>query len=196
MEPRLMSSSSSTVLDARLIPCSGKHELIFRRWSALAVGESFILLNDHRPEPLRQQFAQHVPGCFDWLEAESPSDGYAVRVTRLRPDPVDFAPRLVNGCGLTSGISSEADRSILVQLQLNYRSLSSNEARERLLRVAANLPEGAELLVDLPGPDPELDHGLTSINRTFRGVALPSAATGWRYAIRHPDGDRTDTPVS
>ena len=105
-----MSSPSSTVLDARLIPCAGKHELIFRRWSALAVGESFVLFNDHRPEPLRQQFAQHVPDCFDWREAESPSDGYAVRLTRLRPDPVDFDPSFVNGCGVASGINRRVKR--------------------------------------------------------------------------------------
>jgi len=184
-----MGSPQSPVLDARLIPCSGKHELIFRRWSTLAVGESFTLLNDHRPEPLRQQFAQHVPGCFDWRETESPSGGFAVTLTRLRPDPVNFDPTVVNGCGGSSAISQNTDRSILVQLHFDHRNLPKSEARERVLRVTARLPEGAELLVDLAGPDPGLDHRLTAMNRKFHGEALPSADTGWRYAIRHRDSD-------
>lgn len=182
-----MSSSKTAVLDARLIPCSGKHELIFRRWSTLAVGESFTLLNDHRPEPLRQQFAQHVPGCFAWRETESPSGGFAVTLTRLQPDPVDFDPTVVNGCGGSSSIGQNTDRSILVKLHFDSRNLSMSEARERVLRVTTKLPEGAELLVDLAEPDPELDRRLASMNRTFHGEALPSADAGWRYTIRHPE---------
>lgn len=165
--------------------------MIFRRWSTLAVGESFILLNDHRPEPLRQQFAQHVPGCFDWRETESPSGGFAVTLTRLQPDPVDFDPKVLNGCGGSSAIGQNTDRSILVKLHFNYRNLPMSEARERVLRVAARLPEGTELLVDLAGPDPGLDHRLTAMNRTFHGEAPPSADTGWRYAIRHSDSDQS-----
>ena len=188
---RPMSSPQTAVLDARLIPCSGKHELIFRRWSTLAVGESFTLLNDHRPEPLRQQFAQHVPGCFDWRETKSPSGGFAVTLTRLQPDPVDFDSRIVNGCGGSSTIGETTDRSILVKLHFDYRNLAAIEARERVLRVTARLPEGAELLVDLAGADPELDRHLTSMSCTFHGSAPPSAAAGWRYAIRNLDSDHS-----
>jgi uncharacterized protein (DUF2249 family) len=179
-----MSSSPSAVLDARPIPCSGKHELIFRRWAALAVGESFVLLNDHRPEPLRRQFEQLVPDCFEWCEIEPPVGAFAVCLTRLRPDPAGLDLRRVSGCGLRP-TPADGDNPILVQLQFDYRGLTPDSARATLLRFAADLPAGTELLAVLPQPDPELDHGLTALNRAFRGEALPAASPGWRYSIRH-----------
>ena len=45
------------VMDVRPIPCSIKHKLIIRTWLELAVGEHFILLNDHDPVPLYYQFS-------------------------------------------------------------------------------------------------------------------------------------------
>lgn len=186
---RLMTPSSSPVLDARLIPCSGKHELILRRWAALAVGESFVLLNDHRPEPLRRQFEQLVPDCFEWLEIEPPPDAFAVRLTRVRPDPADFDPHRVSGCGFRTASQPARDNPVLVQLQFDYRALPPEEARATLLRFATNLPEGTELLAVLPQPDPKLDHDLTALNRAFRSEALPASSPGWRYSIRHPELD-------
>lgn len=181
----LMNSSTPAVLDARLIPCSGKHELIFLRWAALEIGENFVLLNDHRPEPLRRQFEQLVPDCFEWCEIEPPVGAFAVRLTRLRPDPAGLDLRRVSGCGLRPAPADDDD-PILVQLQFDYRGLAPELARATLLRFATNLPEGTELLAVLPQPDPELDHGLTALNRAFRGEALPAASPGWRYSIRHP----------
>lgn len=174
------------MLDARLTPCSRKHEQIFHRWAALPVGGSFVLLNDHRPEPLRRQFEQLVPDCFEWREIEPPPNAFAVRLTRLRPDPADFDPRRVSGCGLRPAPAPAGDNPILVQLQFDYRGLSPELARATLLRFATDLPEGTELLAVLPQPDPELDHGLSALNRAFRGEALPAASPGWRYSIRHP----------
>ena len=45
------------VMDVRPIPCSVKHGLIIRNWLELAVGDHFILLNDHDPVPLSHPFA-------------------------------------------------------------------------------------------------------------------------------------------
>lgn len=184
-----MISPPSAVLDARMIPCSGKHSLILRRWTELAVGESFVLLNDHRPEPLRRQFEQLVPDCFEWEEIESPVGAFAVRLTRLRLDPADFDARRVNGCGLRPVPAPAGGNPILVQLQFDYRGLSPEQARATVLRFATDLPEGAELLVALTHPDPDLDQRLTTLNREFRGEALPATSPGWRYCIRHPDWD-------
>ena len=48
-------------MDVRPIPCSVKHGLIIKQWLDLAVGEHFILLNDHDPVPLHYQFAAQWP---------------------------------------------------------------------------------------------------------------------------------------
>lgn len=185
-----MNPISASVLDARQLPCSGKHEQIFHRWAMLAVGESFVLLNDHRPEPLRRQFEQFVPGCFEWAEVPPPHGGFAVRLTRLRLDPAGFDAGLVNGCGSLGTRSGDtavvADDDILVRLHLDFRECPVDEAHDRILRLAQGIAEGTELLADLPSPDPYLDRALTAMGRTFHGAVLPGSAPGWRYAVRHP----------
>jgi uncharacterized protein (DUF2249 family) len=190
-----MDSPSPVILDARAIPCAGKHALIFRQWAKLTVGESFVLLNDHRPDPLHRQFEQLVPGCFEWAEIPPPPGAFAVRLTRLHPDPIEFEASLVNGClpmgerpNDATGISGiAADDGILVRLHLDFRDYSADEARERILNLAQGLREGTELLADLRLPDPSLDQSLTLLARVFRGAAIPDPMPGWRYAIRHPD---------
>ncbi len=178
-----MNTSPPDALDARLIPCAIKHTLIFRRWAELSIGGSFVLLNDHRPEPLRRQFEQLVPGCFEWSEVEPNPDGFAVRLTRLRPDPSGFNPNSIAGCGIAPAGAEDNDGSVLVRLQIDYRDLPVQEARGRCLRIACGLSEGTELQADLPAPDPELDHALTAANLTFRGGMIPDRSAGWRYAI-------------
>ena len=53
-------------MDVRPIPCSVKHGLIIKQWLDLAVGDHFILLNDHDPVPLYYQFAAQWPNAFTW----------------------------------------------------------------------------------------------------------------------------------
>lgn len=185
-----MSSLPPAVLDARLVPCSGKHAFIFRRWAELATGESFVLLNDHRPEPLRWQFEHLVTGCFEWVEVPPPLGAFAVRLTRLRPDPVGFDASLVTGCGPLSALSGSttvvAEDDIFVRLHFDLRESAVDEARDRVLRLARGLAEGTELLADLASPDPGLDQALTVLGRTFLGASLQGSSPGWRYAVRHP----------
>ena len=73
------------VMDVRPIPCSVKHGLIIRTWLELAVGEHFILLNDHDPVPLYYQFAAQWPGAFTWDHLVKGPDEYRVKITKLRP---------------------------------------------------------------------------------------------------------------
>lgn len=180
-----MSPDTDDVLDVRALPCAGKHPLIFERWARLGVGRSFVLVNDHRPEPLRHQFERLVPGCCDWCEVPPPPGAFAVRLTRLRPDPAGFHPQQAAGCGAAAGSGAPADPDILMRLQLDYRALPAPAVRELLRHLAPGLADAVELEVDVTAPDPDLDAVLTSLGLTFRGTALPEAA-GWRYAIRRP----------
>ncbi|WP_415907953.1 DUF2249 domain-containing protein [Oleiharenicola sp. Vm1] len=184
-----METPPADVLDVRPLPCARKHTLIFRRWSAVPPGGSLLLVNDHRPEPLRRQFEQLVPGCFAWAEVPPPPRAFAVRLTRLRADPPGFDPDKILGCGLApDGVTADED-AVLVRVRLDYRELPAAEARARSERLARGLDEAAELAIDLPRPDPELDRALTALGLTFRGAALPPDSPGWRYLIRHPVRD-------
>lgn len=58
-------------LDIRIVPPREKHPTIFRTFDALAPGESFTLINDHDPYPLRHQFEATRSGQFAWAYVES-----------------------------------------------------------------------------------------------------------------------------
>lgn len=74
---------SNRVMDVRPIPCSIKHGLILKNWFNLAVGEHFILLNDHDPVPLRYQFEAEFPGAFTWEYVERGPEDFRVKITKL-----------------------------------------------------------------------------------------------------------------
>jgi len=72
------------VMDVRPIPCSVKHGLIIRQWLDLAVGEHFILLNDHDPVPLRYQFAAQWPEAFTWEHLVKGPTEFRIKITKLK----------------------------------------------------------------------------------------------------------------
>ena len=69
-------------LDVRVIPPRDKHPTIFRTFDALPSGESFILVNDHDPRPLRYQLAAARPNAFEWTARISTT---ATRPARALP---------------------------------------------------------------------------------------------------------------
>ena len=71
------------VMDVRPIPCSVKHKLIIEKWLDLAVGDHFILLNDHDPVPLYYQFAAEWPNAFTWQHLQKGPDEFRVKITKL-----------------------------------------------------------------------------------------------------------------
>ncbi|MBB6121643.1 DUF2249 domain-containing protein [Nocardiopsis algeriensis] len=70
-------------LDVRVLPHAQRHERIFATFAALAVGTSFVLVNDHDPRPLYNQFAARFPGEFSWEYLETGPREWRVRVGRL-----------------------------------------------------------------------------------------------------------------
>jgi len=77
------------VMDVRSIPCSIKHGLVLKTWRELAVGGHFILLNDHDPAPMRQQFMAEFPGAFDWDCLEQGPEQFRIKITKLRALPAN-----------------------------------------------------------------------------------------------------------
>lgn len=73
------------VMDVRSISCSIKHGLIIRTWLELAVGDFFILLNDHDPIPLYYQFSAEWPDAFSWEHLVKGPVEYRVKITKLKP---------------------------------------------------------------------------------------------------------------
>lgn len=71
------------VVDVREIPHGQRHPRIFTCFARLAVGESFTLVNNHDPKPLRREFEATHPGCFTWEYVESGPDRWQVRIGRV-----------------------------------------------------------------------------------------------------------------
>jgi uncharacterized protein (DUF2249 family) len=87
------------VMDVRPIPCSVKHGLIIRTWLELAVGDHFILLNDHDPVPLFYQFSAQWPEAFTWEHLVNEPDEVRVKITKLKPSamPTQITPGRCGG---------------------------------------------------------------------------------------------------
>jgi uncharacterized protein (DUF2249 family) len=69
-------------LDVRVIPPREKHPAIFQLFEALEPGESFVLVNDHDPQPLRYQFQYEHEGQFEWEYLEQGPTVWRVQISR------------------------------------------------------------------------------------------------------------------
>jgi uncharacterized protein (DUF2249 family) len=72
------------IFDGRSIPCSVKHGLIIQKWLDLAVGDYFVLVNDHDPARMREQFSAKWPGAFAWQYLQNGPEECRVKITKLK----------------------------------------------------------------------------------------------------------------
>ncbi|BDU06873.1 DUF2249 domain-containing protein [Nocardia cyriacigeorgica] len=70
-------------LDVRELRKPDKHPAIFARFDALAAGESFVLLNNHYPRHLRDEFDVEHPGGYGWEVVENGPRVWRVRIGKL-----------------------------------------------------------------------------------------------------------------
>ena len=129
-------TNDAATFDVRRIPCRTKHAQIFQRWSDLAVGQFFILINDHDPVPLYYQFAGQFPGAFDWEYLEEGPTVFQVKITRLLPTagPAVSPPR-----------KSAAIAPVSAQHELDVRGLEPPEPLMRILHAVELLTPGEVL---------------------------------------------------
>ena len=74
-------SGESQELDVREIPPAEKHPTIFETFDDLEPGESFVIINDHDPVPLKYQFqAERGEDVFDWEYHEQGPEVWRVRI--------------------------------------------------------------------------------------------------------------------
>ena len=85
------------IFDGRSIPCSVKHGLIIQKWLDLPVGDYFVLLNDHDPVRMRDQFSAQWPEAFSWEHLVKGPDEFRIKITKLKATaPVEA---VVECCG-------------------------------------------------------------------------------------------------
>jgi uncharacterized protein (DUF2249 family)/quercetin dioxygenase-like cupin family protein len=78
-----MLKSGERELDIREVPRPQRHPLIFAKFDALGIGESFQLVNDHDPIPLNRQFENIRPGEASWEYLERGPSLFRIRIRRI-----------------------------------------------------------------------------------------------------------------
>jgi len=129
------------VFDVREIPGRVKHAQIFQRWKDLAVGQFFVLLNDHDPVPLRYQFDGEFKGMFSWDYLEKGPEEFRVKITKLRAldgqSPVS-ATADKPGTGVATSVSADVQ-------EIDVRGFEPPEPLVRILAALEALPAGVKL---------------------------------------------------
>lgn len=115
--------SEAQELDLRDIRRERRRPVVFAAYDDLAVGEALILVNDHEPKGLKEEFDRELAGSFDWDRLPAVDQEYRVRITKRAstalPRVVADTPALLQGVGPEDGGS-------IWQLQPTARDLDSN----------------------------------------------------------------------
>lgn len=116
-----MSTATAHELDVRGMRKPDKHPAIFAAYDALSVGSAMLLINDHDPKHLHDEFEAEHPGSYTWEYLNREPRDWRIRITKLASAPL---PRvLVDTRGLaapTEGVT------VAWALQQDTRDLDAN----------------------------------------------------------------------
>lgn len=119
-----MADPKLTELDVRGMRKPDKHPAIFARFDALSTGESFVLINDHDPRHLREEFEVAHPRGFGWEYLNQESRDWRIQITKLASTPL---PRILADTAELCADSAHPDVSGAVwKLEVPQRDLDSN----------------------------------------------------------------------
>lgn len=74
-----------TELDVRPLRKPDKHSTIFAEYDALSVGSAFVLVNDHDPIHLHDEFEAVHPGRYGWDYLSREPRSFRIRISKLAP---------------------------------------------------------------------------------------------------------------
>jgi uncharacterized protein (DUF2249 family)/quercetin dioxygenase-like cupin family protein len=113
-----------TELDVRPLRKADKHPTIFATYHGLPVGGSFVLVNDHDPRHLRDEFEADHAGGYRWEYLEREPRNWRIRITKLTSTPL---PRvLVNATDVAADPAEPDVAGAIWKLQVRERDLDSN----------------------------------------------------------------------
>ena len=132
-------------LDVRPLRKPDKHPTIFRTYDALAVGESFVLVNNHDPKHLRDEFDTDHPGSYGWDYLERGPSAWRIRISKIAGTPL---PRVVGDTTAAAGTAEPDAAGVQWKLQMRERDLDSNIIRlEPGAGIAAHTGPDLDVLV-------------------------------------------------
>ena len=110
----------SEILDVRGIPKPRKHPTIFDRYASLDVGESFILVNDHNPIHLHEEFETDYPGSYGWEYLSKERRDWQIRITKRATTAL---PRVLVD---VADLPADAPAGAVWSIRVSDRDLDSN----------------------------------------------------------------------
>lgn len=108
-------------LDVRPLPKPEKHPAIFGTYDDLSVGESFVLVNNHEPRHLRDEFEADHPGSYHWEYIERGPQVWRIRITKHASTPL---PRVLVNTRAADGAADAA--GAVWKLEPRDRDLDAN----------------------------------------------------------------------
>jgi uncharacterized protein (DUF2249 family)/quercetin dioxygenase-like cupin family protein len=111
-------------LDVRGIRKPDKHPAIFAAYAALPVGGAFVLVNDHDPKHLHDEFEADHGGSYAWEYLSTEPRDWRIRITKLAGTPL---PRiLVDTTAVAADPATAASSGAIWRLEARDRDLDSN----------------------------------------------------------------------
>jgi uncharacterized protein (DUF2249 family)/quercetin dioxygenase-like cupin family protein len=142
-------------LDVRRVPKPQRHPLIFDRFSNLASGAAFVLVNSHDPRHLREEFERDRPGGFTWEYLEAGPKEWRIRIGKRSASGL---PRVL--CNVDAVQQDEVTRDAagaLWKLDMRERHLDANLIRlQEDDRIALHRGPDLDVLVFVVAGDGEL----------------------------------------
>ncbi|MGB3829431.1 MAG: DUF2249 domain-containing protein [Ornithinimicrobium sp.] len=117
-------TTTEAELDVRPLRKPEKHPAIFARYAALAVGASFVLINDHDPRHLREEFETELAGSYGWEYLNRKPRDWRIRISKVFSTAL---PRvLVNSAEVVQQSPDSGAREVVWKLTMRERDLDSN----------------------------------------------------------------------
>lgn len=111
-------------LDVRTLRKPDKHPTIFATYASLPVGASFVLVNDHDPKHLRDEFEVDLSGSYHWEYLNTEPRNWRIKIKKLTSTPL---PRiLVDTTDLATDTGQPDVTGAVWKLQARNRDLDSN----------------------------------------------------------------------
>lgn len=172
-------------LDVRKLPKPEKHPAIFRTYDGLAAGELFVLVSNHDPRHLREEFDTEHPGSYGWEYLAKGPEAWRIRIGKLASASL---PRIL--CDITTAVGDPGMTGAVWKLQMRQRDLDSN-----IIRLEPGTGIGAHAGADLDVLLLVLD-GTGQITTELGPLELHAGALVWlprrsrRQFTAGPDGLR------
>jgi uncharacterized protein (DUF2249 family) len=112
-------------IDVRTLRKPDKHPAIFQAYAAVPVGEALVLVNDHDPRHLHDEFEVEYPGGFSWEYLAKEPREWRIRITKLASTPLPRVLADTSALGAPDA-ADVAGAGVAWKLQMRERDLDSN----------------------------------------------------------------------